>query len=254
MRAHLLRERQGALIGRSSTRCVVFTENFFFTAFAIEFQQRRKPFGAENVARLIRGFGCGIGEIQLVLHRQNIVRLDFVEANFHFFVGFQVARARRLRVECVDFDATRAEQIAQADNRAAFGCRRAAVFVVHVENQVDNFGLMMNQAAQNRAREKGFARAAFAENAVAPLHKLRQVDANRRGFHVERRADVEPIGIALAFASEDALDIFIRGAHHARKMRRHGFDRQMIVGFRTLAFVLSIAVRVTVQTMIEYSM
>ena len=162
------------------------------------------------------------------MQRRDVFDGDLIRENFNLVIRADVAAARGFRVKREDGDFA-AEQLLQAFDETPLplsGFLRGlpAVFAVHVENKIDRF-VLMNQAAQHEPRQEGFARAGFAENAVAALHKAVKIQADRR-VHVERRAEIEKFVVRAAFAAENPADILFLRVEHIRKMGGNGFDRQ----------------------------
>ena len=151
---------------------------------------RSQRFFVHRIDEIGRFGGRGI-ELQLVLQRDHILHRDLIVGDVHFVIGLNPALPGRFRIERKQGDLI-AEQLLEALDKtasplpAALFHRAKPVLVVHVKNEIDGL-LVLDQAAQYQAREKGFARAGLAKNAIAALDKPVEIDAHRR-VHVQRRA------------------------------------------------------------------
>ena len=198
---------------------------------AIHRQQLPQPaVFVHRIDEIGRFGGRGI-ELQLVLQCDHILHRDLIVGDVHLVIGLNPALPGRFRIQRKQGDLI-AEQLLEALDKtasplpAALFHRAKPVLVVHVKNEIDGL-LVLDQAAQYQAREKGFARAGLAKNAIAALDKPVEIDAHRR-VHVQRRAHVEK-PVVLFLTAKYARHIFLVGLHDFGKMTRNGFDRARLI-------------------------
>ena len=155
------------------------------------------------------------------MQHRHVFGLQLIVADGYVVIDLAAAPPAAFRIERDHGHLARGEQLPQALH---FGLRLVlalpAVFVVHVEDQIDRH-ILFDDARQQHPREEGLARAALAKHPARSFHQPFEVEIDADAVHVQRLAHVEETGL---FFAEDLIHILGGRLDHAREVTGHGLN------------------------------
>ncbi len=200
---------------------------------ALQFLQRvslvQQPGGPplpQPPAQEIEGPHLYLGERHQAGEAVHILRLDPIVAHAHHPIHLAPPPPGRRLVQREHGDPAGGEQLPQPlDLLLGLVLALPAVFVVHVEHQVDRH-VLLHQPGQQRAREEGLAGARLAEDPRRALDEAVQIERHVHPLHLQWVADVEISRLLLL--PEDEGHLLLAGGVYRGEVGRDGLDRLRI--------------------------
>ena len=185
---------------------------------ALKLQEFRKPLPlAVTTHQAISSLQCRLAQVEGLSQHGYIFRLDLVVADLHLEIGTDAPAPGAFGVQGEHRHLGGKELLQPLHLMPTFAGSLPAILVVHVENQVYRRPLLYH-SYQQKPGEEGLAGAALAEDPVASLDILVEVETHL-GLHVQRVPDVEMLFV---LAAEHQAHVLVRRLPNLREVGRDG--------------------------------